>query len=382
MLYLCKINLNLNKMKKVVILFIVVFGISFAKANPVTPIPILITEMYIDSNNKWTIELFIYDFGPTITNLDSVKLVTSSGEALFKSGITVSQNEIILITEDSLQSPLSINRYGDNIKLMTRLYSTWIQSGNSLVYGDDPNTCVCTFPRLGQSIELANYINPTNGETDYLYVKSSIPSLGTYPSDNAINSPGSLSGHVYDSNNNPIENHLVYINVAPSWYGPFPMYFELDTNRYFNCNLVGKYYNISVRLNTTDAVILDTIIAIEPDSATICDFHLNITNGISEYNLIKSNIMMSNYPNPFKDNTTIEIKSPNNMVLSNAIIKIFNNLGEIVRIIPVGDYNNAKKSYSVSVSNNKNQSLDSGIYFYTLEIDGKKVSSNKMIIIK
>lgn len=364
-------------MKKIVILIIVVFGISFAKANPIVYAPILITEMYIDSNNKWTIELFINYTG--VNNLDSFKLVTSSGEALFKSGITVSQNEVILITEDSMQSPLSINRYGDNIYLKLCDYGSWNQTSYTLTFGDNPNTCQCTFPRFGQSIEMVSY---TFSETTYLYVKSSIPSLGTYPSDNAINSPGTLSGHVYDINNNPVKFQSILLLASPCWSEPSPVFINLDTSGYYNSSLVARYYEVSVQLNSTCDIIADTIIAVEPDSATICDFHLKISNGIEEYNLSKNNITMSNYPNPFKDNTTIEIKSANNNVLSNAIVKIFNNNGEIVKIIPVGDYNNKTNSYSVSVSNNKNQSLESGIYFYTLEADGKKVSSNKMTIIK
>jgi len=366
-------------MKKVVILIIAVFGISFAKANPIVYAPILITEMYIDSNNKWTIELYINYYG--INNLDSFKLCTSSGEALFKSGITVSQYEVILITEDSMQSPLSINRYGDNIYLKLSDYGSWNQTSYTIQYGNITTTQPyqdVSFPRLGQSIEMVSY---TLNETTYLYFKSSIPSLGTYPSDNAINSPGSLSGHVYDLNNNPIKFQSILLFASPCWDGP-SLCINTDTSGYYSSSLVSRYYNVTVEYNSSGGIITDTTIAIEPDSATVCDFHLNITNGINEYNLSKNNITISNYPNPFNDNTTIEIKSPNDIVLSNAIIKIFNNLGEIVRILPVGDYNNAKKSYTVSVLNNKNQSLEAGIYFYTLEANGKKVSSNKMTIIK
>jgi hypothetical protein len=362
-------------MKKLyLILIIALFEISFAKANPVIIYPVLITEVYLDSNNRWTIELYINNTG--YNNLDSFKLVTNSGEALFKQGIAVNYGDIILITEDSMQTPLSIDRYADNIILKGYGYGMWSYSGIPIQYGLSSNNL--SYPQLGQSIEIYYYSMST-----FYYVKSSTPSLGVF-SNSAISGLGRISGHIYDKYNNLIEGDLVRIYIYPTQTSNsnYNILDTIDNNAYHHHTLLSRYYNVDIRQTSTAALLADTIILIEPDSETICDFHLNVSiNNINENRLINNNFTLTNYPNPFIENTTIEIKTINNKTFSNAIIKIFNNAGEIMKIIPVDNYITKTNSYSISFSN-KNQILEAGIYYYTLEVEGKKIASNKITIIR
>ncbi len=364
-------------MKKLLIIIILFFGVSFAKANPIIVPTILITEIYFDNNDKWTMELYICT--NSYSNLDSFKLCSSSGEALFRAGKIINYKDVILITQDSLQSSLIINRYSDNLQIKECFMGSWSNTYNPFAFG---NSSV-SFPRIGQSLEYITYPKDTiyNYFGNHFYAKSKITSFGTFPSNNSFNCLGNISGHIYDVNNNLITGNSVFIYLYAPWVtNPIDTIF-VDNNGYFSKNMPACYYSFNVRNKYTNSSITYQNISLEPDSIINYDFHLNISfNGIKE-NLIKNSYSISNYPNPFKNNTTIEIKLEKITKISNAILKIYNNIGEIVKIIPVENYNSTTNTCTVEYRN-KTQVLEAGIYYYTLEIDGKKVASNKMTIIK
>lgn len=80
---------------------------------------------------------------------------------------------------------------------------------------------------------------------------------------------------------------------------------------------------------------------------------------------------LSNYPNPFSSNTTIQYQIPGNY--KNAEIKIISGSGVIVRNIPLDAINNGEINFSA-------EELSSGVYFLTLVIDGQKALTQKMFI--
>jgi len=82
-------------------------------------------------------------------------------------------------------------------------------------------------------------------------------------------------------------------------------------------------------------------------------------------------IHLQNSPNPFSDFTTIEFKVDNNF---SATLDIYNELGQMVKTLTL---NSKEQKVVLSADNFK-----SGIYFYTLKVNGKVLGSNKMIINK
>ena len=80
-----------------------------------------------------------------------------------------------------------------------------------------------------------------------------------------------------------------------------------------------------------------------------------------------------NNPNPFNSSTTIHYYLPNN--IGNAFINIYSGNGSVMKSMPLG----TKVSGQITV---KPGELTSGVYYYTLMVDGKTVDSKQMILTK
>ncbi|MBN1340221.1 MAG: T9SS type A sorting domain-containing protein, partial [Bacteroidales bacterium] len=81
-----------------------------------------------------------------------------------------------------------------------------------------------------------------------------------------------------------------------------------------------------------------------------------------------------NFPNPFTTSTSIEIFIAEQ---SNVRIRIFNTMGVNVNELNPGSLNEG--SYRVEFSNPQ---LKDGLYYYTLEVNGEKIGTKKMIVRK
>ena len=109
-------------------------------------------------------------------------------------------------------------------------------------------------------------------------------------------------------------------------------------------------------------------------------------------NLIQESIInLQNYPNPFNPSTTISFFL-NTENTENTEIEIYNLKGQKIRTLDILECINcvdakATKSlsyYSVNWNgkDENNKSVSSGIYLYNLNINGKTVAANKMILMK
>ncbi len=88
--------------------------------------------------------------------------------------------------------------------------------------------------------------------------------------------------------------------------------------------------------------------------------------------------LKQNYPNPFNPSTTINFLIPSS---GNVTMKVSDMLGREVKTLVNGDY--AKGSYNVNFNA---ESLNSGVYFYTINFDSKDGSNftdtKKLILLK
>ncbi|MEO7357600.1 MAG: YCF48-related protein [Ignavibacteria bacterium] len=90
--------------------------------------------------------------------------------------------------------------------------------------------------------------------------------------------------------------------------------------------------------------------------------------------------LFQNYPNPFNPNTIIryQLSSTQTNSMSNQVfLNIYDALGSEVKIL-VNKKQNAG-TYEVDISG---QGLPSGLYFYSLRIDGDLINTKKMILLK
>jgi hypothetical protein len=84
--------------------------------------------------------------------------------------------------------------------------------------------------------------------------------------------------------------------------------------------------------------------------------------------------LTQNYPNPFNPHTNIQFTLPND---ANVKLKILNVLGESASILVDEQLTTGVHHYEFNASK-----LPSGIYFYAIEVDGKILSTKKMILLK
>jgi hypothetical protein len=102
---------------------------------------------------------------------------------------------------------------------------------------------------------------------------------------------------------------------------------------------------------------------------------LDVTTGIEEtFTAVRSPVLISNYPNPFNNQTVISWNMPEE---AHAEIEVINSAGQFVKQIFSGI---SQKGSSKIVFNAAG--LETGIYFTRIRINGKFASSNKMLYLK
>jgi photosystem II stability/assembly factor-like uncharacterized protein len=115
---------------------------------------------------------------------------------------------------------------------------------------------------------------------------------------------------------------------------------------------------------STSGVILHTT----SGGQTLTSVPVQIENFAGVYELSQ------NYPNPFNSHTKIEFSIPK---FSEVRIVLYDILGRQCEIITAGIYQEGK--YEVIFNS---RDISSGVYFYTLEVNGKVLKSKKLIIQK
>jgi len=135
--------------------------------------------------------------------------------------------------------------------------------------------------------------------------------------------------------------------------------------------IYGMNYNLTVTVN--DTILIDTTVTIEPDETT----YVELTPGFGiDPQPHHETISISNHPNPFYDETTIQYSLPKH---TTGTITIFNSKGQKIKEIPASPTEN---SVSWSGLNEKNKYVPSGVYFYNLECGDKILSSGKMVYLR
>nr|MDA3814549.1 C25 family cysteine peptidase [Candidatus Cloacimonadota bacterium] len=98
--------------------------------------------------------------------------------------------------------------------------------------------------------------------------------------------------------------------------------------------------------------------------------------------IINSPKLYQNYPNPFNPTTTITF-SLNTEITESAEISIYNLKGQKVKDIPIYQFTNLPVHQVVwDGTDNNNQPVSSGVYFYKLVADGKAIASRKCLLLK
>ena len=337
-------------MKNIIILVLLLFSYTLIlHANPI--IPAVFSELYFDNNDDWTLEL--YDFyGVSQGNLDCCCIESSTDMAYFNPGISFGCCDTILITNTDMQTDFTLNKNGDFL-IIHGLFCDF------LYWGNIPNSHVNT-PYPGQS--LARVV--IYGEDAYfLLAKENQPSLGYNPFN--VQTLGSLDGIVTYNNGVPIGGAIVSFN---------PVNYSVITDEFgyfFISGIYGMNYNLTVTVN--DTIIVDTTVTIEPDVTTYVELSPDFDIDPQPQH---ETISISNYPNPFYEETEIHYSLPQ---YAAGTITIFNSKGQKIREIPVSPNENSTSWSGLDKNNNK---VPSGVYFYNLESEDKILASGKMLYLR
>jgi len=149
-------------------------------------------------------------------------------------------------------------------------------------------------------------------------------------------------------------------------------YVNTDTQNLTAATLTGSVIQIDIQNGASVSVDISPLIADLENRVTLletCDCNVL---PVSEFDMGKMNpLLQQNIPNPFNGTSTIGYYIPQSV--SQAEIVFSNNVGQIVNRIAVNK--KGEGEISVNASN-----YASGMYYYTLYLDGKKIDTKKMVV--
>ena len=123
--------------------------------------------------------------------------------------------------------------------------------------------------------------------------------------------------------------------------------------------------------------LYDNISIKSPRTANFCikGLSVDVTSIENEELNIKDFELYQNYPNPFNPQTTISFSVPRDN--SDVKLTVFNTSGQVVGTLFEGIKNRGVHSVNFDAS-----SLNSGIYFYSLEVNCIRKATRKMVLMK
>jgi hypothetical protein len=368
--------------RRLVKFFLIIFlGFNSAYSSYSNPIadPPVILEIHFGTGG-YSIELLIPDYWD-VTNLDNMRMVGLYDTAQFIAGIEFIPGEVFFVTQEDFSTSFYINQSGDDLHLEYWWDSHWaLIDFYGLQFGiyPVPNASMVSAPVGEESIawQMFSIYDPPYSQTFWWTVKELPATIGSSPFQ--VSKRAGFSGYVKDKNDEPLEGVKLYYCQEAFHYATYPTVPELisDQNGYFATDsMFCRKYIIWFQYD--EGSIGDTTLFIEPDSANYFEFKLDtLLTGIYEIEPSILQYSIFNYPNPSLTRTTFIIESNNPKPDQKGVIKIYNEAGYIVDILPVEILENKQEiNYNFS-----DKSLPSGLYIYNLEIRNRKVASGKMIV--
>ena len=349
-------------MKKLLTFLFIIF-VSFLLSNPIEPE--YFSEIFFEED-EWEIELaytsFFGEWG--FENLDNHRLVTNNGISNFKNGIDLTNLSIIVINQDSLLTNLYIDKTSDNVRLEQFINDEWVIIDRILWGIYQPFALY-----EGQSI-VRMYFDYWG----YIRVKDNEPTLCFEPF--YCDARGTLSGRVYDLDNNPIIGAEISIvpTFSPDVYTDDTGYFEMVdivtmiyqqlyiSYNEFSLEPPGEYY-------------------VEPDSTTYYEFILDISNISNNQINMNNSSTLSNYPNPFNPTTEISFSVP--QTSSFVTIEIYNSRGQKIKSLQIPNSSSQNPNQITwNGTNETGKQVPSGVYLYKLVSNDKELAAHKMLLLK
>ncbi len=324
------------------------------QANPIS-IHIINEVLVSDSDSLgWMLEF--QSWPGLINDYDGWFIITPWGTAHFNQGITTTDQDLVLINKDSLDTPIPMFREGGVIALFDQ-DSFRVEE---VRWGSVANPDIGT-PLPSQS--MCYHYDWPPGEVWYL---DDSPSLGDW--NDHENALGSISGTVYDLNGIPVPNALMLYG-----YG-FTQFVVANSQGQYELENLACLTHLRVNINEVDE--FDTTFQVYPDSTIQMDCHLPDYLGVHsrETGAIPAQYHLAqNFPNPFNAMTTLKFDTPQTGKVN---IQILNLDGSLVTSL----VHQTLLPGSYEVAWNASQ-LSSGVYLCQMRA-GAFTDTKKLIIIK
>lgn len=338
-------------------ILIILVATSSLHSNPIEPPPI-ITEVYFDENENWTLEFYIDEyFYSGMVNLDSLRINT----AIIKDQVIIQMGVPLIITPDMLLGYLDITRCNGSLHVETYDGYYWLYLDWG-IYWDNYDPA----PLPGQSWAVQSFAGPEY--IHYWLCHSFPPTLGTNIYE--ASGTGTVQGYIYDLNHNPIPDVLFFINV-------FITPFYSNDSGYFCFSSVSHRY--SFYYNYYDPAFSgDTTLWIEIDSTDNIEIIAPVyLVGIEDNS--EEKISIKNYPNPAKNIVNFQVTIPININSETANIIICNLSGKIIDQLPLRKDDHRPSEYYLKWIPPDNFN---GLLLYYLVMDNQRSVSGKFIISK
>jgi len=359
--YIINNKLNFKKtMKRHLIFFLLFISIVRTEANPI-PIPdAVISELQFRTDGSWILEIAILP----VDNIpiEAIWIKSNSGESKLKHFIDDGAEKLLVVENDDLETPLTINFLQDNVVVM--LIWDWDTRVSPLLSFGYSNSKIRT-PKIGQSIASFYY--------GYYFSITKSPTIG-FPND-TTGMMGTIKGMIYDKDGLPLINMNNIGLVFEESYGLDFFYLQPDgsySTRYYSYDYINKsrlryrYGDVFLSVNITPIMF-----SMQPDSVVIQDIYLTgtiITTGINEINNMES--VLKIYPQPVTQQLlNYEIAIP---IKSLETYMIFRNI-------------NGQEIYRFLVTENKGtivlpEAIKRGYYIVQLISNKRNYATSKLII--
>ena len=306
--------------------------------------------------------IFIQNSNPSLTN------VTISGNSI--NGTFIAQGGGIACVDNSNPSMMNVTIINNSVIGDNALYVY----GAGLMCYNNSNP---------------NLINVTISENTAAGTAAFIDGGGIYVSSGNLILLNSIIW-----NNSPNEIYLesgsvtaTYSDIQDGWTGIG----NIDADPLFADPQNGDFHLTWANFPIPDSTKSPCIDAGDPSSPldpddTIADmgaFYFDQTQtGVGNISIIPKTVLLyQNYPNPFNPETTIKFTTENT---EDTKIEIYNIKGQKIKTFVIGQSEmvNGKGTIVWNGKNNNGKPVSSGVYLYQLNIDGKPISTKKMLLMK
>jgi hypothetical protein len=343
--------------------------------NPIMP-PSIIMEIYFGTST-WELEVMNNEYFSEYENMDDLWLVGQYDTAQFEPGHPFLPDQLNVVTNYSMLTPMTIEQSGDYIQLCSKSGDTFYPL-DGIAWGI--SEWGITAPVGEQSIARQKFTFYESPWYEYWDAKEQPNTINSSPGH--VIKRTAFSGYVRDKENQPMADiYLDYCYDLAYYHNSNPTVPIVSTNSegYFNTNnMYCKKYYVYFRIGEFYGPIIgDTMINLEPDSTNYFEFKLDtLLTGVDEIKSLIPEYSITNIPNPSSSQTKFIFNSTGMIRGSRGVIKIYNESGFIVDIVPVV-INNESEEVAYNING---KSLLPGTYIYNLEIRNHKLASGKMLI--